>query len=432
MEAIAAWQGRRTSWRERRLRDWIQTLPTAEPVRALGFLAQSVRALNAAVLDPVTRAALLDLYEEPALNLAAALERPGASGAAFGLITTIHSERAQGLQMALTPDLPPDIRPLVVAGSVRALGEVLRVAYRTYVPAPPGLWRRLHGLMASVPEPSWGLERDYVRVVLLGLSDPYALPVGGVDAVRAIIGEVGDRAVLNTGGVGFAIHPDRDRVAEPVGEKAPLSLDTSAVLAELARLREDVRIGARLPPRLAARILPDLAVRLLATLGEAWRPGPRRRSLRVRLGGERLVCQGLAALQRLRAGDASACRYVDLEGPLLATDPPLGVGGPRPRVTIWTIRDAGRSGLWLSCQGLDGPPPAPGSWIGVKDPESEGSWRAATVRWLKRARPREYAMGVEVLGEAQTESLLRIDPRRAAFMASPVTVPVPYAARSAR
>ena len=424
MDAIEGWQGRWMSWRERRLKAWIDALPTAEPGRALALLGQSVRALNATLLDPVTRIALLRHYTLSAADLTAVLARPGSAHAAAGLATTLHSEMAQGYQMALTPELPADERRMAVAGAISGLAGVLRAAYRGYVPAPPGLWRRIHTLFRAAGAPTLELERLYANVLLMGLSDPYALPEGGIDAVWGLIAEVGDRAVLNET-AGFAIVPEADRAADPADREAPLYLDTGAVLSELARLRDDIRARRPLPPRLAARVLPDLALRLCASLGETWRPGVRLRSLRVRLRGERLVCQGLASLRRLRADDRFRQDFVDLDVPWGRAEATAANerGAGLPRVTTWTIRDAGRSGLWLSCQDLEGPPPIPGTWIGVKDPSGSGHWLAATVRWLKRARPREYAMGVAVLAEAQTEAVLRIAPRRAAFAASPASAP---------
>ncbi len=413
---------RRLSWRERRLVAWIATLPAAEPGRALALLAQSVVALNRVLLDPSIRISLLRHYESSANDLAGVFARPGLAGSLAGTATTVHSEIAQGYQMALSPELPAEWRLIAVEGAMRSLAEVLRAAYRVYVPAPPGLWRRIHALFGSVANPTLDLERLYIGVVLLGLSDPYALPAGGIDAVSRIIGEIGERAVLNDVS-GFGLVAGMDKPAEPVATEAKLFLDTTSLLSELTRLREDLRARRPLPPRLAANVLPDLALRLCAMLGETWRPGPRRRSLRIRIGGERLVCQGLPALQRLRAGDAPAHHFVELDIPWGGARAPSSedLDPTLPRVTTWTIRDAGRAGLWLSCADLDGRPPAPGTWIGIKDPSGGGAWQAATVRWLRRSRPREYAIGVALLGDAQTETILRIDPRRAAFAASPVS-----------
>lgn len=424
MDVIEGRQGRWMTWRERRLKAWIDALPTAEPGRALALLGQSVRALNATLLDPVTRIALLRHYTRSASDLSAVLTRPGSARAPAVLATTLHSEMAQGYQMALTAELSADGRRMAVAGAISGLSEVLRAAYRAYVPAPPGLWRRIHTLFHSAGIPTLELERLYTGTLLMGLSDPYALPEGGIDAVCELIAEVGDRAVLSET-TGFAIVPEADRAADPAESEALLYLDTSAVLSELARLRDDIRAHRPLPPRLAARVLPDLALRLCAGLGETWRPGTRRRSLRVRLRGERLVCQGLAGLRRVRADDRARQGFVDLDLPWNGREAAVAKGRVLglPRVTTWAIRDAGRSGLWLSCQDLEGPPPVPGTWIGVKDPSGDGHWLAATVRWLKRSRPREYAMGVALLGEAQTEAVLRITPRRAAFAASPASTP---------
>lgn len=400
---------RRLSWRERRVREWIATLPRAEPVKAMSLLAQSVRALNGSVIDSATRTALLACYEEPVMDLAAGVRKRPGDGNGVALATTLHSEIAYGYQTALTPDLAPEWRQVAILGALRQLGEVIRSAYRAYVPAPPGAWRRIHSLFGEAgPKPDDAIEQAYIAVLLLGLADPYALPAGGIDAVYEIILEIGPRAVLNDA-VGFAIATMSDRPADATGAEGVLFLDTSDLVAEIARIRAALTTRKVLPPRLAAFLLPGLADRLLVFLNETWRPGPRRKSLRIRLGGERLVCHGLAALKRLVDEDAAG-HYVDLDDDWQKATPHLlrtEVTKALPRVTKWHIRDAGRTGLWLSTQQLAGAPPAPGTWIGVKDLQQNQAWRAAVVRWLRRSRPHEYAIGVELLSEAQTAALLQ-------------------------
>jgi len=422
MIGIADRDTRRLPWRERRVREWIAALPMAEPLRALGLLAQSVRALNSSVIDPATRVALLGYYEEPAMSLAVVLRKPQADGVGKTLVATLHSEIAQGYQMALTPQMRPEARQQAVLGILRQLGEVVRGAYRSYIPVPPGLWRRIHTLFRETESVTESVEVAYVRILLLGLADPYALPADGIEAVHRIILETGHRAVLNNA-VGFAITAEADKPADPTGAEGTLFLDTEPLVAEIARLRAALRTHKVLPPNLASMLLPGLADRLFASLIETWRPGPRRKSLRIRLGGERLLCQGLVALQKLILEDFGHHRYVDLDEvsnqhiPGVLTAPELPTGSSR--VTTWTVRDAGRSGLWLSAHDLAGPPPVPGTWIGVKDPHRGGRWRAAVVRWLKRSRPHEYAIGIEVLGETQTATILSAIPAAASFVQAP-------------
>ncbi|MHB8253116.1 MAG: hypothetical protein ACYDEV_05335 [Acidiferrobacter sp.] len=420
MKTIADLDARRLSWRERRIRAWVRALPTAEPVRAVGLLVQSVRALNSSVLDPATRVALLACYEEPTMNLAIALLKPQAESAGAALVTVLHSEIAHGYQMALSPELRLDLRQQAVLGALSQLGGVVRAAYRAYLPTPPGLWRRVHTLFRAAGSATESIERSYVAILLLGLADPYGLPAGGIDVVWRIIREIGHYAVLNDA-IGFAVAADADRAAEPAGTEGAIFLDTGSLVAEITRLHARLRADKSLPTYLAAFVLPSLADRLFASLSETWRPGPRRRSPRVRLSGERLVCHGLAALQQLASGDTAHERYVDLDGVWesgSACPVTSEVSASLPPITTWKIRDAGRSGLWLSSQNLVDPPPAPGTWIGIKDPERDGQWRVAVVRWLKRSRPREYAMGVEVLDEAQTSTILRASPKATSFMAA--------------
>ena len=404
MKGIVDLDLRRLSWRERRVQEWIAALPTAEPLRALGLLAQSVRALNSSVMDPATRIAILQLYEEPTMNLAMVVSSPNAEGGVLG--ATLHSEIAQGYQMALTPELRPELWQQAALGALSHMGEVLRAAYRNYVPAPPGLWRRIHALFRTAEPTTKAMEQAYVAILLLGLADPYALPVGGVDTVYRVIAEIGHYAVLDQA-EGFAIIVGTDKPADLTATSGTFYLDAGPLLAEIARLRSALHTRKELPARLASFLLPDLADRLFLSLSEAWRPGSRRKSLRIRLSGERLVCQGLPALQRLISETPHSHNYVDLgTGDRDPNAAATRSSTALPRLTTWTVRDAGRSGLWLSVQHLAGSPPGPGTWIGIKDPQREGLWRAALVRWLKRSRPHEYAIGIQVLDDAQTETVL--------------------------
>ncbi len=398
MRGIADLDTRRRTWRERRVREWIASLPLAEPARALSLLARSVRALNASPMDPSTRIALLCCYEEPARNLAAALQGPRGDGQRV-LLAALHSEIAQGYQTALaSADVSREGRRCATRGALRQLTEVMLAAFRAYVPTPPGLWRRIHALFRNDELLGEEVEQAYVQALLLGLSDPYALPVGGIDVVHQVVALLAPAAVLNPT-QGFAIAFEADRVVEARGAAA-LYLDTAPVLADLARWRKDLKVHRRLPEALAPFVLPALAERLFGLLQRSWYSGPRRRLPRVRLGGERLVCHDLATLRRC-AGLGSGQQFVDLDRPF---NPGLAAA---VRLSTWRVRDAGRGGLWLSTHELSGAPPLPGAWIGIKDPHGDGEWRIGSVRWLKRARPHEYAIGVQILGDMQARAVLR-------------------------
>lgn len=407
---------RRLSWRERHVCDWIDKLPTADPVRALALLAQSVRALNSGVMDAATRVSLLGHYQQSVMGLVGAVRKPHADEAGRELAIMLHSEIAHGYQMALTAELRLEFRQRAVLGALCQLGEVMCAAYRSYIPAPPGLWRRIHNLYRDAGVVTEAIERAYVEILLLGFSDPYALPAGDIVRVRRIIHEVGHYATLGAG-AGFAIATDADRVGDTRVDEGALSLDTTALLQEMERIRAALHTRNTLPKGLSLFLLPDVADRLLVRLMETWRPGPRRRSLRIRLSGERLVCHGLPALQRLASFGSDPRLFADFDNEGGGVMRLKGAPSVKlPRISSWSVRDAGQSGLWLSTRGATHPLPAPGSWIGIQDPQRDGSWHAAAVRWLKRSRPHEYAIGVEVLGEAQTAMILKAEPPTALFV----------------
>ncbi len=387
----------RLSWRKRRLEEWLAALPLAEPTRALQQLAHSLRALNGTLTEPALRVSLLGCYEEPVRNLAVTLRRPAAPADRIAFLTLVNSEMAHGYEMAVVPEARPDVRHRAAQGALVHLGEVVRCAYRAYLPVPPGLWRRIHLLYGQVADETDGaIGAAYRNIVLLGLADPYALPSGAIDAVTALIAQHGRLAVLPATR-GFRIEPQNDAPAQlGGGALKAYYIDTRPLVAEVSRLRAALLERDVLPSVWAQRVLPDVAGRVLATLGTAWLPEPHLRGARVHLSGERLVCTGFSALHTL-AGQKDGRHYVDL-------DAPPRDGRPAVPITRWRIRDAGHGGLWLSSEetGFEGRAPRPGSLVGVREPGESGSWQAAVVRWLKRARPREYAIGIQILGTAHS------------------------------
>lgn len=405
MTGLAENDSRRLSWRERRLREWIAALPAAEPVRALTRLAHSLRGLNTSVVDPAVRIALLAHYEKPLEDLAYAARTPGRGGAAATLVATAYAEMAHGYRMALVPGLRADLRQRATLGALSHLAEVANCAYRAYLPVPPGLWRHIHGLFAaSGDHPGEPLRQAYRDVLLVGLSNPYALPPGAIDLVAGVVRHYGRCAVLGAPG-GFRIDPAADTPATTAPVPVARCLETRALVAELVRARGTVRTRRLLPTGLAGLTLPEFGEHLLTHLIGAWAPVTRPRSPRIRLNGERLVCQGFAALHRLaEVADAGrrAC-YVDLDRPWGGELPLTDAAAVRP--VAWQIRDAGRTGLWLAAPGGGVHPPRPGTLVGIQDPLTS-DWSAAIVRWLKRTRPREYAMGVEILGVATSATVL--------------------------
>ncbi|MDA8389174.1 MAG: hypothetical protein M0Z76_00240 [Gammaproteobacteria bacterium] len=387
----------RLSWRKRRLEEWLGALPLAEPARALQQLAHSVRALNKTVTEPSVRVSLLGCYEESIRNLAATLRRPGVPADRIAFLTLVNSEMAHGYEMAIGLGGRPDVHARAALGALVHLGEVVRCAYRSYLPVPPGLWRRIHALYGSVePETDGAIDAAYKGIILLGLADPYALAPGAIDLVTALIAQVGGLAVLPAAS-GFRIEPLNDTPARlGGGALKAYYLDTRPLIAEVGRLRTALRERGALPPVWTHGVLPDVAEHLLAALASAWRPEPQVRGARVRLSGERLLCSGFTALHAV-AGRKDARHYVDL-------DTAWQDGGRSVPITRWRIRDAGRSGLWLTSGGtsFEGRAPRPGSLVGVCESMGPGIWQAAVVRWLKRVRPREYAIGVEILGTAHS------------------------------
>lgn len=407
MKSLVENDSRRLPWRERRLREWIAALPTAEPVEALTRLAHSLRGLNTGVMDPAARVALLGHYEKPLEDLAYAARSPGMGGAAT-LVATLHAEMAHGYQMALAPGLRADLRQRAALGALHHLAEVACCAYRAYLPVPPGLWRHIHALFdAAGDRPGMTLRQAYRDILLIGLSNPYALPPGAIDLVVGIVRHYGRFAILEAPG-GFRIDPTADRPATTASVPSSRYLETRALVVELVRARGTVRTRRLLPAGLAGLTLPEFGDHLLTHLIGAWVPVGRPRAPRIRLSGQRLLCQGFMALHRLAAtADAGkhTC-YVDLDQPW-ASEPPL-VDGGTVRPAVWQIRDAGKMGLWLAAQGADVRPPRPGTLVGIQDPLTS-DWSAAIVRWLKRARPREYAIGVEILGVATSVTVLGRD-----------------------
>ena len=139
---------------------WLAALPLADSVQAAQQIYQALFTLNRMPLEADDRLVLMELYRKPVAAVAAGLQphfarltlplKPRLKQLA-DFLCQLHMEMAHGYKHVLKAGLDErkpwesDAFLLALERAIRYLGEVLLRSYQVYMPAPPGVWKEIHG-----------------------------------------------------------------------------------------------------------------------------------------------------------------------------------------------------------------------------------------------------------------------------------------------
>ncbi|MEK7666614.1 MAG: hypothetical protein AAB406_02960, partial [Pseudomonadota bacterium] len=270
---------------------WLAALPLADSVQAAQQIYQALFTLNRMPLEADDRLVLMELYRKPVAAVAAGLQ-PHFARLALPLkprlkqladfLCQLHMEMAHGYKHVLKAGLDErkpwesDAFLLALERAIRYLGEVLLRSYQVYMPAPPGVWKEIHGfyryaeqhgqahrlLVIDGLEEGTTVTRAYLQAVLLGLCGPYQLSQNECHQVNAFLARWGQKAeiisaIQTVNPVGhFLIDFDADHPAAPFPRDVSLQ-PTPTLRAlnaiELARVVHD--FSKRLQKGESARVL---------------------------------------------------------------------------------------------------------------------------------------------------------------------------------
>jgi len=206
--------------RPRRIGLWLDSLPKANPRESGQQMHQALYAQNRVSLNEDNRLSIMELYCNPVMRVAAALQNEyerasiplsdrNRSLASF--VNRLLSEMANGYKI-VAKDLIANGKfqssysdvILSIHRAVNFLGQMLVNAYLVYLPAPHGVWSELHKLyrfaeqhgLDNVPVPMDGdglhdelvtISDTYVGLLMLAAADPYALLQGDCKQLHRLL-----------------------------------------------------------------------------------------------------------------------------------------------------------------------------------------------------------------------------------------------------
>ncbi|NOZ11462.1 MAG: hypothetical protein GXP09_10530 [Gammaproteobacteria bacterium] len=213
LPAIRVESGKAAEIRPKRVQSWLDALPLTDSMEAGQKLYQALYALNRVSLDTDNRYALIDLYRQPVIAVSevlvgtfSSLPLPlgGKAKQSSDLVVDLERELAIAHKRLVTdilenqrhPEREKNL-PLILVNTITHIGRQMLSCFQVYRSHRSGLWRELNKLYAyaeqigceNTPIEGTGIQRGsvtvtkaYVRVLLLGLSNPFGLFQG--DCVR--------------------------------------------------------------------------------------------------------------------------------------------------------------------------------------------------------------------------------------------------------
>jgi hypothetical protein len=409
--------------RPKQVKAWIDALPLAQTIEASKKLSVHLAALNRSKFDLDDRLQILEIYhpvvavllEEldaiygkaaipmvPRAREALALARDLASGLATAYRIAISEKAGKLISFGAKKQLP-----LLIVRAMEYLATALRASYKSYTPAPQGIWREVHHLYLYAEQQ--GVSREigdaeskatvfdvYTETLLLSLTDPYRLAQGEADKVLAQIRTVRGLATLGKArpetraGGHFLIPCDTDKPPKPLlsasddtGGPNWLLLDANPVVDKL-RQRKQAMDSGNVSATMSRMVGPDVLA-LIAKLLVLWGDPPRRSSRRNPMETTVAICVGIKAIGHFVSmepkldpeAEAKALR----EGITMPLTPlPTDDASRAVPVFEWDVVNQSAGGMKVRRAG-PAQPIAVGEAVGIKL-VARSRWTLGVVRWL--------------------------------------------------
>ena len=462
---------------------WLASLPLADSAETAREIYQALYTLNRQELDPARRFELMELYNAPVASVTATLESYFTRAALpltpkkrqlAEFIRQLHMEMAYGFKGCLQ-DLEKQrmrwgkksLRAQALVRALHYLGEVLLHSYQVYMPYPPEVWREIHAIyqyaaehdlaqeVLDTPAPvsaKTTLDHEYLRILLLGLNNPYQLPQGECRQVQRFLHQWGAKAALKdnievSASAGyFLIDPVTDSPPIPFPRSVAFQPGQGLRLLDASELLRSIQFFIqRLQKGDSARTLSlgfegldSICLDMLQRMMRSWGQSPRRQFSRIQRSGPAFVCTGIPALHFFASGqkpfvspaatvrketketsddrailpahiEEDITREIKADEGFIALDEP--VVGPMPpaekespvtlgeafRVDRWQIKDTAPKGLQLARFGSSHTYVRVGDVIGIQQLDEIGRWSAGVVRWMKSPETNSLEMGIELL-----------------------------------
>jgi hypothetical protein len=428
--------------RPKQARAWVGALPMTQALESGRKLLENLAAMNRARIEVDVRHELLEAYR-PAVSVAieeldaiyakALMPIPPKARNAMLLSRDLSSECAIGYKLIALERTGKLISfgakkhmPLLLVRIAEHLGNVIKVAYRSYTPCPPELWRELHSLYlyaeaenllreAADPETKATIAGAYIESLLLAMTDPYRLVPGETDRVVSLIRSSGVTLELLPGvpptspGGHFVVPCDTDRPPKPMqsasndpgGPNARL-LDANPIVEKLRQKKN--AMGSAAVSSATTRLLSAEMLALIDKLLVLWGDPPKRAYRRDAMEATVAICAGIKALFHFVSledpGDTARESEEIKSGitmPLITV--PEDEVSDALQVTEWDVVNQSAGGLKVRRTGKLSQPISVGEAIGVKF-MGRPRWTVAVVRWLTLLDEDGMEFGIQFLAPA--------------------------------
>ena len=427
--------------RPKQVRAWIESLPLAQAVEVACQMRDHLVALNRVKIEtddrlrilqdyrPVARTVFDELeaiYTKSALPLSARARealsgaRQLASGLADGYKIVAGDKIGKLISFGAKKQLP-----FLLYRAMEYVTAALYASYKSYAPAPEGLWRRLHelylyadaeGLAADPadPETKATLNELYAESLLIALTDPYRLSLGEVDRIVAQIRAAKvppslaqSRPATPPAGH-FLVPCDTDKPPKPSlsasddrGGRNWRLLDANALVEKLRARRQAFESG-NVSAATSKAMGPD-GVALLSRLITLWGDPPKRASRRNSMESSVAICIGLKAVSHYVAlehredpAEADLIRR-GITIPLISI--PHDDASKGFPVNEWDVVNQSTGGLKVRRESPALQPVSVGEVVGVKL-IGRPRWTIGVVRWITVLEEGGLEFGVQFLAAA--------------------------------
>jgi hypothetical protein len=459
---------------------WLASLPLANSAESAREIYQALYTVNRLDLRLTDRLELMTLYDDAVATVCLGLqshlmhESPPLGPKKRQLaefIRRLHIEMAYGYKYCLRDlsrvrlTLRRKARSaLCIERALYHSSEVLLRSYVVYLPYPGGVWRETHELYRLSESlgitdgtldvdtkdrvPTTTINDRYVQTVLLGLTNPYQLPHGAAQQVRAFLVRWGGQVAIvpqvvrsDTAGC-FLIDLGADAPPVPLAKNSSRPAENTRILDARVLLQTIQSFVVRLERgetiedlSLGVDCLDSTCIDLLRRMIRAWGESARRRYARRQDSSSVFLCVGLGLahyhINGQRPFEAYAQTLNSGQGPHHGADPgdvafielddvsqdepdttPVTSPSTQPltesrRVNRWRLRDIGPQGMSLTRYGEETPPIRVGDVVGVQQPTDLGRWRVAVVRWIKTPEANGVEVGIEILAAGVTPALVQ-------------------------
>jgi hypothetical protein len=424
--------------RPKQVKAWIEALPLANALEASKQLRDHLRAVNAAKIETDERLQILQAYRPIAQTLFEELEAiyaktvgPLSPRAREALAVTreLAALLADGHKIAIAEKTGKLIAfgakkqlPMLLIRAMEYANVALRASYKSYTPAPEGLWRALHelylyaeaeGLAAEPadPETKASVHELYVETLLVALTDPYRLSPGEIERIVAQVRAVKAAVPLSQSkpatqaNAHFLVPCDTDKPPKPAlsanddrGGANWRLLDANGVVEKL-RTRQKAFDSGNVSAA-AAKAMGLDGTALLGRLIKLWGDPPKRVNRRDPMDTSVAICIGLKGVSHyvsLQHRDEPAEADLIRRGitiPLISV--PRDEASREFPVNVWEVVNQSSGGLKVRRDGASQQPVGVGEVVGVKL-VGRARWTIGVARWITVLESGGLEFGIQFL-----------------------------------